>query len=55
MRKLIYAIILFTALVTIALQQAVIQKQNAELAELEVLFEKIERRVSELDLVGADT
>lgn len=52
MRKLFYILILLTALVTVALQYAVIQKQNKEFEELELLFEKIEQEFIDLQLLG---
>ena len=54
MIKKLLGLIFITSLVTVGFQYAVIQKQEAELAELEVLFDKVEKRFNELKLLGDD-
>jgi hypothetical protein len=54
MIKILYGLILIVALITIGFQHTVIQKQDAELAELELLFDKVEKEFKELNLLGED-
>jgi hypothetical protein len=52
MKKILYGLILIFALITIGFQHAVIQKQDTEFAELELLFDKVEKEFNKLKLFG---
>ena len=54
MIKILRYLIVITAFITIGIQYTQIKKLEDEIVELEVLFEKIELRFNELELVGAD-